>query len=70
MEGIHVAVCTIEKANSLVNRLAEETRLQVRQWDTLRSADLRVAEWLLQHLAEAQHMASALPLVCPSSAGM
>lgn len=30
MEGVNVAICTIEKANSIVNRLAEETRLEVR----------------------------------------
>lgn len=29
-EGVNVAVCTMEKANSIVNRLAEEGRLQVR----------------------------------------
>lgn len=29
-EGVHLCVCTIEKANSIVNRLAEETRLEVR----------------------------------------
>lgn len=30
MDGVNVAICTIEKANSIVNRLAEEKRLQVR----------------------------------------
>lgn len=30
MEGVNVAICTMEKANSIVNRLAEEKRLQVR----------------------------------------
>ena len=29
MDGVNVAICTIEKANSIVNRLAEEKRLQV-----------------------------------------
>lgn len=29
-EGVNVAVCTMEKANSIVNRLAEEGRLEVR----------------------------------------
>lgn len=29
MEGVNVAICTIEKANSIVNRLAEEKRLEV-----------------------------------------
>lgn len=29
-DGVNVAVCTMEKANSIVNRLAEEGRLQVR----------------------------------------
>ncbi|CAM9144280.1 unnamed protein product [Scytosiphon promiscuus] len=28
MEGVNVAICTIEKANSIVNRLAEEKRLK------------------------------------------
>ncbi|CAM9118141.1 unnamed protein product, partial [Hapterophycus canaliculatus] len=28
MEGVNVAICTIEKANSIVNRLAEERRLE------------------------------------------
>lgn len=30
MDGVNMAICTIEKANSIVNRLAEEKRLQVR----------------------------------------
>lgn len=30
MDGVNVAVCTMEKANSIVNRLAEEARLEVK----------------------------------------
>ena len=29
MDGVNVAMCTMEKANSIVNRLAEERRLEV-----------------------------------------
>lgn len=29
MDGVNVAICTMEKANSIVNRLAEEKRLAV-----------------------------------------
>lgn len=56
MEGVNVAICTIEKANSIVNRLAEEKRLQVRTAVSPAAVGVCVltcSSWLAADLAKA-----------------